>query len=169
MRVYWKSEEEAVPLEYYMNVYGISRDSFLIFIDPHEEGMHNLTIVISIILLVLNLGAIITSNADGTKDDVRTHDLTSEIKDVNELCQEVAEIGNWDVLCSYLGVNPAKMDKLRHSNAKIKEKKQECLRAYFDMGEANWNDVAEVIKKPPISNNRVAKRIAKKHNLRDEL
>ena len=61
------------------------------------------------------------------------------------------------------------MNELTHSNEMIEEKKRECLQAYIDTGEANWNDVAEAIKKPPILNNRIAKRIAEHHNLRDEL
>lgn len=58
------------------------------------------------------------------------------------------------------------MNELRHSNARIKKKKRECLQAYFDTGEANWNDVTEAIKKSPINNNRL--NIAEEH-LRDEL
>ena len=60
------------------------------------------------------------------------------------------------------------MNKLRHSNAWTEEKKRECLQAYFDTGEANWNDVTEAIKKSPIKNNRLARSIAEEH-LRDEL
>ena len=33
-------EEEAAPLKYFIDVSGVSRNCFLIYIDPHEKGMH---------------------------------------------------------------------------------------------------------------------------------
>ena len=33
------SDDEETPLEFFMDVEGISRESFLISVDPHEAGM----------------------------------------------------------------------------------------------------------------------------------
>ena len=39
--VSWMSKDEEMPLKYFMDVDGISRQAFMIYIDPYEEGMHN--------------------------------------------------------------------------------------------------------------------------------
>ena len=48
---------------------------------------------------------------------------------------------------------------------------KECLWAYFNMGKAKWSQVVEAIKEYPISNSRLARKIAEDHGLpfKDEL
>ena len=91
-----------------------------------------------------------------------------EIKKVNDLIQAVKEIGNWRGLCTNLGVNEAEMDKLKYSTDTVDAKKADCLRAYFNSGEAKWSDVVKAVAMHPISNKRVAKQIAKAHGLHYE-
>ena len=38
LKVSWMSKDEEVPLEYFMDVDGISRQTFIIDINPHQEG-----------------------------------------------------------------------------------------------------------------------------------
>ena len=64
------------------------------------------------------------------------------------------------------------MDTLVHSTAVVNSKKRDCLRAYFDGGEAKWSDVVKAIEMPPINNKRVAKKIKEEYVLernKDEL
>ena len=115
--------------------------------------------------IILLVDAGISGNTQSNREVVHTR----VIEDFSHLYQAVAEIGDWQALCSNLGVNAGKMNELRHSTETINAKKRECLLAYFDTGEANWNDVVEAVKKPPLSNNRVAKHISQKYNHKDEL
>jgi hypothetical protein len=61
------------------------------------------------------------------------------------------------------------MNELKYSNEGIGEKKRDCLRAYFDTGEAYWEEVVRAVIKHPISNKRVAKIIIGQQKLRGEL
>ena len=88
-----------------------------------------------------------------------------EIQNFNELIQAVKEIGNWRGLCSNLGVGQEVMDPLIHSTDVIDTKKMECLRAYFDGGEAKWSKVVKAVAMYPVNNKRVALKIAEVHGL----
>ena len=80
------------------------------------------------------------------------------------------EIGDWKGLCFNLNVNDAKMNALDFGQQPPEWKKQECLKAYFDTGEATWEEVIRAVSDYPISNKRVAKEIADKYiHKRDEL
>ena len=93
----------------------------------------------------------------------------TEIEDFKELYQQVSDIGDWYGLCLNLGVSDTKMNELKHSNERIEEKKRECLRAYFDTGEAYWEEVARAIIKYPVSNKRIANTIIGQQKLWSEL
>ena len=95
--------------------------------------------------------------------------ICTEIKHFNQLYHVVAEIGDWIGLCSNLGVNDAKMNQLKHSNVQNEEKKRECLQAYFDTGEACWEEVVRALVIHPINNKRLASKLVEKYQLRNEL
>ena len=80
-----------------------------------------------------------------------------------ELFQELALIGDWDLLCSTLGVSEAQMGEIRYSMNQ--NKKQACLGAYVDSDEACWEEVIRVVAAHPFNNVRLAKRIAQNHNI----
>ena len=88
-----------------------------------------------------------------------------EIQNFNELIQAVKEIGNWRGLCSNLGVGQEVMDPLIHSTDVVDTKKMECLRTYFDGGEAKWSKVVKAVAMHPINNKHVALKIAEAHGL----
>ena len=71
-------------------------------------------------------------------------------------------IGNWRGLCTNLKVDESTMDPLVHSSARPEAKKADCLKAYFDTGEATWAEVVKAVAMYPIRNRRIAKEIA--HN-----
>ena len=107
--------------------------------------------------------------SDGHHSHIQGEFRCTEIDDFKELYQQVSEIGDWYGLCLNLGVSDTKMNELKHSNERIEEKKRECLRAYFDAGEAYWEEVARAVIKHPVSNKRVAKTIIRQQKLRSEL
>ena len=61
------------------------------------------------------------------------------------------------------------MNVLRASGEKIEDKKRECLQAYFDTGEAYWEEVVRAIIEHPVYKKRVADKIVKSQKLRSEL
>ena len=81
----------------------------------------------------------------------------------------VAEIGDWESLCENLGVPKPMMNRLRFSNKQDERKKSECLQAYIDTGEACWEEVVKVVANHPFYNKRLAKKIASKYGVKDEL
>ena len=90
-------------------------------------------------------------------------DCTS-ISKQQELDKAVAEIGDWEALCEYLGVDKAILINLRGmintDNAVLKHR---CLQAYMNTGKACWERVVEVIAGYPFYNVRVAEKIANMH------
>ena len=76
----------------------------------------------------------------------------------------MAEIGDWDILCEYLGVDEAIISNL-HSmiNTDNTIKKHRCLKAYINLGKACWETVVKVVADHPFHNARVAKEIAQDH------
>ena len=92
----------------------------------------------------------------------------TEVENVNQLYQATAEIGNWDRLCSNLGIGNAKMEELRHSSGKNEEKKRECLQTYFDTGEAYWEEVVRALIKHPINNKRLGMKLVEQYRLRTD-
>ena len=98
-----------------------------------------------------------------------------EINKPNDLIQAVKDIGDWRGLCTNLGVSEGEMDALVHSTGTVHAKKADCLKAYWNQGEAKWSDVVRAVAMHPINIRRIAKKIAEAHGLnfdeimRDEL
>ena len=84
---------------------------------------------------------------------------------MNDLIQAVKDIGDWQALCTNLGVDDGVLETLVHSTTTVYTKKADCLRAYFNDGKANWADVVKAVTMHPINNKRVAKQIAKTYGL----
>lgn len=82
------------------------------------------------------------------------------IQDITYLRQAVAEIGNWQSLCENLNVNRGIMDMLKYSNRHEDHKKSDCLDAYYDKGEATWEEVILAVAHYPLRKVRLAKNIA---------
>ena len=112
----------------------------------------------------LETSVVQTGDSDRFMEDVRE---CTTIDDLNKLYQEVAVISQWDFLCSYLGVDTAIMNDLRYLSDK--DKKLQCLQAYYDSGAAYWEEVIIAINKHPIKNRRVAKIILDKYGLNSDL
>ena len=84
----------------------------------------------------------------------------------NKLYHAVANVGDWEGLCLNLDVDEAKMDHLKHSNFVGPEsKKRDCLKAYWNTGEAIWETVIQAVAAYPITNVELAKKIANSHNI----
>ena len=86
----------------------------------------------------------------------------TSISKLQELEKAVAEIGAWEALCEYLGVDRATLSDLRHMiNTNNAEKKRRCLQAYIDTDKACWEQVVKLVAKPPFKNARIANKIAR--------
>ena len=77
----------------------------------------------------------------------------------------MAEIGDWETLCEYLGVPNAVINKLRSSTMENARKKSRCLEAYLNTGEACWEEVVKVVADYPFHNKRLARQIATDHGV----
>ena len=68
--------------------------------------------------------------------------------------------------CWNLEVDEAIINSLKYSDyVRPESKKQDCLQAYWNTGEANWETVIHAIAEYPIKNFKLAKQIAKKHKI----
>ena len=88
---------------------------------------------------------------------------------IKALLDDLEEIGNWELLCTHLEVNGAVMDTLHHSGLDITIKKERCLSAYIDSGEATWDHVVKVVCSPPFNKIKLGKKIAKRHKVKLEM
>ena len=85
------------------------------------------------------------------------------ITKMQELAKAVAEIGEWEILCEYLGVPKAVLSDLRSMiNTENRVKKHRCLEAYINTDKACWETVVEVVANS-FHNARVANEIARDH------
>ena len=82
-----------------------------------------------------------------------------------DLYRELAEIGDWQSLCTNLEVPEATINNLENEPLKNNAKKQNCLSAYFNQGKACWEEVIEVVAGHPFYNKRLATEIAKKYGV----
>ena len=89
----------------------------------------------------------------------------NKISEFNELYHELADIGDWNGLCMNLHVDSAVLNSLQMSGGRNEDKKRECLRSYFNGGNASWEGVIAAIVKHPIRNKRLAKKIAEKQHI----
>ena len=85
------------------------------------------------------------------------------------LFQDLQDIGNWESLCTHLGVSEAVMDELRFANLQDTIKKERCLSAYIKSGKARWDHVVRVVYCYPFNNIVLGKTIAAKHNVPKEI
>ena len=87
----------------------------------------------------------------------------TNIEEVQELHQSLADIGNWRGLCENLKVPDSVMELLKHNGLSVEHNKRECLQAYFNSGTATWEEVREAVAAYPIINNVVADKIEEKY------
>ena len=90
------------------------------------------------------------------------------ISSARALDQALQDIGDWDALCTNLGVRTATMSALRYEHYAVPTKKTHCLTAFHNCDveegtEVNWESVVRTVQEYPISNKRVAKKIAQDH------
>ena len=97
----------------------------------------------------------------------------TSISKQQELDKAVAEIGDWEALCEYLGVHKAVLRNLHDMiNTDNTVKKCRCLEAYINTGKACWEPVVEVIADYPFYNARLTEEIANMyvvHSSKNEL
>ena len=102
-----------------------------------------------------------------------SHSHSHSITKLQELEKAVAEIGDWEILCEYLGVHEGVLGDLRSMiNTDNTIKKHRCLKAYINTGKACWEQVVKVVADHPFHNARLAKKIANMHGVgysKDEL
>ena len=77
----------------------------------------------------------------------------------------LADIGNWQSLCIYLGVPEAVLSDLVNEDLENNDRREKCLAAYFDQGEACWEKVIEVVAGHPFYNKKLATQIAQKYGV----
>jgi len=94
-----------------------------------------------------------------TGDDDEEEDYP--VKDKLHLFSELSEIGDWDSLCTFLGVKNSVMNALKVSTKTDTIKKQDCLTSYYISGEANWQKIVTVVARHPFENLKLAYGIAK--------
>ena len=85
-----------------------------------------------------------------------------------DLYTELAEIGNWQSLCTNLEVPEATINNLENELLKNNAKKQNCLSVYFDQGKACWEKVIQVIAGDPFYKEKLASQIAKKYGVNQQ-
>ena len=94
-----------------------------------------------------------------------TENNCHHIASKQDLFLELAEIGNWQSLCSYLKVPEAVINNLENEHLKNNAGKQRCLSVYFDQGKACWEKVIQVIAGDPFYKEKLASQIAKKYGV----
>ena len=81
----------------------------------------------------------------------------------SQLHQAVVEIGNWRGLCENLKINRGTIEKLKYSSDPPEYKISDCLTAYFDKGEAVWEELIIAIAQPPLGKGDLARKIARRY------
>ena len=99
-----------------------------------------------------------TGEGDGTRS-------THSIESLQDLVKMLSDIGNWEALCTNLGVNQGFISELIHAYLDASIKKRRCLVSYFNSGHAHWEEVITAVVGPGIYNERVARKIAYKYLL----
>ena len=82
-----------------------------------------------------------------------------------DLYRMLADIGNWQSLCTNLEVPEAILSNLVHEDLENNARKEKCLATYFDRGEACWEKVIEVVAGYPFYNKKLVTRIAQKYGV----
>ena len=73
------------------------------------------------------------------------------------------EIGNWRGLCENLKINRGIIEKLKYSNDPPEYKISDCLTAYFNKGEAVWEEVIVALARPTLLKVDLARKIARRY------
>lgn len=94
----------------------------------------------------------------------------TKIESSQVLFQELAEVGSWKHLCHNLGVSTATVNSLTYETAQNTEKKLLCVQAFYredtERGvQVCWETVVKAVSQNPISNFKLAKKIANKYNI----
>ena len=97
--------------------------------------------------------------------DISINSQSHTVESMQDLAKMLTDIGNWEALCTNLGVRQAVMSELIYSPLDVNIKKKRCLQSYFNSGRAHWEEVIAAVVGPGIFNERVAKRIADKYSL----
>ena len=85
------------------------------------------------------------------------------IKEFKYLRSSVHDIGNWQSLCRNLGMREGDIERImteRHSEVL---KKDDCLKSYFNLNEAYWEEVIVAVATPPFRNKQLAEIIAENY------
>ena len=90
-----------------------------------------------------------------------TDDGRYPIKNKLHLFAALSEVGNWESLCTNLGVSDSLMEALRFSDKNNMLKKEECLKHFYN-DDPDWGHVVNTVAEFPISNPTLACKIAKK-------
>lgn len=77
----------------------------------------------------------------------------------------LAEIENWQSLCTYLEVPEPVLSNLAHKNLENNAKKEKCLVAYIDQGKPCWEKVIEFVAGYPFYKKKLATQIAEKYGV----
>ena len=85
------------------------------------------------------------------------------IHDYSQLYHAVMELGNWRGLCENLKINRGTIEKLKYSSDPVEYKISDCLTAYFDKGEAVWEEVIIAVARPPLVKVGLARKIAHRY------
>ena len=77
----------------------------------------------------------------------------------------LADIGNWQSLCAHLEVPEAVLSNLVNKDLENNDRREKCLAAYFDQGEACWEKVIKVVAGYPFYKKKLAIQIAEKYGV----
>ena len=140
--------------------------------------VHSLLFIVWIIKLHVFTLVIKISNLFLTEKPTEQSPLSCIFKDANvlfpdlnkiqesdklELMRAVADIGNWLGLCQSLKIVKNTIEELKFSEKHLKYKKSDCLDAYFNKGEAAWEDVVLAVAQYPVNEVELARNIAHRY------
>jgi len=91
------------------------------------------------------------------------------IQSKQDLYKSLAEIRRWEALCENLGVKSAILKNLRYEWMEVEEKKRRCLQTVYEQGDVGWESVVRVVMDHPFNNRGLAKRIAEKYCVKNDL
>ena len=120
-----------------------------------------------LIILLLSHQIVITCI---TGTSLPSIDQSDKIESLRSLFVELKEIGSWEHLCLNLRVSRATVNALTYERANNNQKMYRCLEAFYNEDtepgvEVSWKTVVKAVYDFPISNTKLAKKIAKKHNI----
>ena len=128
-----------------------------------------LTGIIVAHMLLTNLLLYIHVGSENGFQSINQQKECTKIESSRVLFKELEEVGSWEHLCHNLGVSTATVNSLNLDHAQNTEKKRRCLEAFYKDKEPRvqvcWETVVKAVSSYPISNRKLAKRIASKYNI----